>query len=678
MTLVAAIVLLGQGATAPAQLASDSRLDAAISIEAPCVPLFEFAQILTDQLHLPVSVAPDIRETLVVARWTGAARGLMESLADYFDWSWIREGNGYRLIRTAEQERAEEEQYRRERIALFDDLRAAWRKAYEESLPPLTEDEKRRAQEIQRAMNAITSKPENEQDWERYWELQRELTAITQRVSPVRQIMLLALLEAPDSALLSLAEGRGVQIADEPKPRQFALGPRGRAASKQLLKTLLDVSRIPLEERVGSFDFYEYASVTRFQPEEVGQVAVAFRFYHSGASGPIHLRSATLTVCDKDGVEIYIGTTHLPRLDDDLSRYVYRPKFGELASRLSEPLSREEASALIERSTADYEAEPCSFFAQMLLLTARKADRNLIAEGSDAYAWNPRTFEYLSADTVGAFLLGAAQRLYFEVEDSHGVLYIRHGTKPISARRQTFPRSSLRALRPELERRWGISLDRLLTVFADLTNDQIKAWRGLATASVGDPIYLQVRFWSRLSEPVRRRLLAGETVSVREISPDARRRLTELADDLTTEPWRQISSDPVLMLVQSTAFHYPQGLPDTTGLRLVRKKTPALGWVMRIGRTEQRVIQIPYNAGYGDQSGYENLKLPADALYPAEFETQELVIVLPDGTGISATLSAPHLTEDARPMRFEELPRAIRDEIEQGRERARAHRGGGG
>ncbi|GIV03087.1 MAG: hypothetical protein KatS3mg015_1917 [Fimbriimonadales bacterium] len=120
------------------------------------MPLFEFAQILTDQLRMPVSVAPDIRETLVVARWKGDARGLMESLADYFDWTWIREGNGYRLVRTAEQERAEEEQYRRERIALFDDLRSAWRKEYEKSLLPLTEEEKRRADDIQRAMNAIT------------------------------------------------------------------------------------------------------------------------------------------------------------------------------------------------------------------------------------------------------------------------------------------------------------------------------------------------------------------------------------------------------------------------------------------------------------------------------------------------------------------------------------------
>lgn len=494
----------------------------------------------------------------------------------------------------------------------------------------------------------------------------------------MRQVILLALVEAPDSALLRLAEGLGVQIADEPKPRQFALGPKGRAVSKQLLKTLLDVSRIPLEERLRSFNVRLYAFVEEFQPEEVGQVAVAFRFYRADASGPIHLTSATLTVCDKDGVEIYRGTTQLPRLDDDPSRYTYGPEFGKLAARLSVPLSQEEASALIERSAADYEAEPCSFFGQLLLLAARKAERNLIGEASDAYAWHPRTFEELSADTVGAFLLESARRLYFEVEDSHGVLYVRHGTKPMTARRQTFPRSALRALQPDIERRWGISLDRMLAVWAELTNDQIKAWRGPTPSSVRDSVDLHVRFWSRLSEPVRRRLLAGETVSVREISPDARRRLTELADDLTMDRWRQISRDPVRMLVQSTAFHYPQGLPDMTRLRLVRKKTPALGWVMRLGRVEQRVIQIPYHAGYGDQSGIENLKLPADALYPAEFETQELVIVLPDGTELSAALSAPHLTEDARPMRFEELPRAIRDEIEQGREQARAHRGGGG
>lgn len=696
MTPIVFFVLATPALQAPADLAADPRLHTPIQIVAPSVTLEELVAEVSAKANVPIKVAQDIQDTLVVVRWKGDTRGLMQTLAKYFDWTWTQESAGYRLVRTEQQQRAEEEQWRRERLAVPDLVRRLFEGELKKASEPLTEADLARAREIQRAMQAIRTKPQP--DWMAHQQLVDELNALLLRTNHLRNLALLAVVEASDEALLQLADGRSVAFADRPNPRQFPLGPKARALAQTMVREYSELSKLP-QDQLGEFADRVLPPLTNpFSESDVKQVVVRVEIVpvFPNLSFP---SLAKTTIVSKDDRSLVSSYVNLPYETRGLS---YTPESDPVLRALSTPVSRLETRPAIEASEAERRTEPCATFGHLLVFLADKSSRNLVAEASDAYI-NYEVFDRLSGETIGELMLDMARVFRLEVEDGNGTLLVRQAVAPMWARRMTMPRRILRPLLQEVEPRWGVSIDRLSAIAERLTDEQLAFWYapvGIALGLNVSPTLTRtgershIRFWASLPPTTRQHLLAGGTVTYGELPPQARSHLLSIADDRsgTLDPfvataalppsvrgaWEDVfnagmSAARLERRVVDTTVRYPRDLPYDTEIRVVRTEIPAIGRERSYENVTWKEVRPAWLAGHLDVA--EEARIPNEGLYVGVAEVQVLGILLPDGMVLLSEVTGTHVTENARPLRWDELPEAVRRAIEEGRQQAR---GGGG
>lgn len=697
MTPIVFFVLATPALQAPADLAADTRLHTPIQIVAPSVTLEELVTEVSAKANVPIKVAQDIQNTLVVVRWKGDTQGLMQTIAEYFDWTWTQEGAGYRLARTEQQQRAEEEQWRRERVAVPGLVRRLFEDELKKASEPLTEADLARAREIQRAMQAIRTKPQP--DWMAHQQLVDELNALLLRTNHLRNLALLAVVEASEDALLQMASGRSVVFADRPNPRQFPLGPKARALAQTMVREYSELSKLPQDQRGEFADRVLPLLPNPFSESDVKQVVVRVNIVavFPNLSFPSLARTTIVSKDDRSLVSYHVG---VPREVRGLS---YTPESEPVLRALSTPVSRAETRAAIEASEAERRTEPCATFGHLLVFLADKSSRNLVAEASDAYV-NSQLFDRFSGETVGELMLDVAKVFRLEVEDDKRTLLVRQAVAPMWARRMTMPRRILRPLLQEVEPQWGVAIDRLSAIAERLTDEQLAHWHvpfGVALGLSVSPTLTRasarshIRFWASLPPTTRQHLLAGGTVTYGELPLQARSHLLSIADDQSggLDPFVATAALPppvrgawedvlnagmraalLERRVMDTTVRYPRDLPYDTEIRVVRTEIPAIGHERSYENVTWKEVRPAWIAG-GQDARPEGARIPDEGLYVGVAEVQVLGILLPDGMALLSEVTGTHLTENARPLRRDELPEAVRRAIEEGRQQAR---GGGG
>lgn len=142
----AAALGLCLGTIASAQFEGDSRLDRRVTLRFEGNPIRQVLLEIKKQTGVELSVAQDISEDLVILLWREKpAADVLTLIAQHFDWTWEKQDDGYRLIRTPEQRDSETAAYRAQLIS-----------NYKETQEKLKEDLKRiRAADRARSKNSF-------------------------------------------------------------------------------------------------------------------------------------------------------------------------------------------------------------------------------------------------------------------------------------------------------------------------------------------------------------------------------------------------------------------------------------------------------------------------------------------------------------------------------------------
>lgn len=698
MTAAAALLALIAGqAQAPADLSADSRLQADIELTAPARPLEVICAELSQLTGVNVTVAADVKETLAVVRWKDASSGhLMERIAKFFQWEWQKEHGGYRLVRSPEAQRREEEELRRELIQPYVALKQDVRRAIAEAARPPTEDEKRRIEELRKAIRAQF--PRGIEEHQAYSNLFQELERLERRTDLGDLVARIAYDELDDDALHQLALGKRVVLATNPTRAQRRLGARAQEAVRDWLNERARLSQdfVDAAERLPPIG-------TRprrvFEVSDVATVVVSIQpppFVPPSVYPP----EVEVSVVDRELRQIDAHTCEVAPRPNTEDRYPQDQAAAERAlPGAADPITVQRR--LLE---APYpRTEPLEPYGQALIHLANRAGANLIAECSDLQTSRPR-HATVSGSTVGAVLESLASAYLSTWSYERGTIEVRFRYAPRYMRAVTSSRLLLPPIIQTAAERWGYTLDQAASVASRLTDLQARGWDFAVRSGSGqlmiepwlsdDLVRATLRAWAAIPEVTRRQLLSGGDLPLRALPPTALRHLQDLVREngLSFGPSRifalgeRLPSLPRLQaLIEEEraswelSLHtdpttlFPDGLPPDTAVSALRFSSPAVGYTTVDAGVPVRMLMSAGSLGF--RYDWSRLR-PAteDGLIPAEIQTLLVVLHPRPGLVCIGYVWTGQLVSGAKPVSISELPEETRQAIEWGR-RAR---GGGG
>lgn len=679
MTLATVLLLslVAQG-TPSADLSADSRLAADVRLTAPARTLEEVCRELSQATGIRIAVAEDVKETLVVVSWRGAsARSLMERLASLFEWSWTKEGEGYRLVRTGEAERREKAEYDNDVLTPLKALQASLDKAIADAAHPLTEEESARITELKRALG--TPPPAGAtitiEDLEMRQRMLEELMRLNGRAAPANLMADIAFRDMTDEQLLAAARGRRVVLATSPTVAQHRLSDRAIRLAERVVRDAAEA---------------DPSGRDPFRAADVETVTVAF--------SPVSPTSAVLPrwvirVRLRDG---RVARTFRGELRGAMPNLDARPIGASAdAALLTVPAPEPAMLTRILRAQLPLE-EPNEPVARALISIADAAGRNLVGELADTMGTRSPWAEP-GGSTCGEALDILCRLVRAEWKIEEGVITVRPSPYRMLYRARTIRRSVLRQAVGPMKEKWGLTLDELARIASLMTDDEwhdalvttLRASGVVVSASFSsyERHYL-LRAWSALGSASRARLLAGQPISIGSMGPEAARELWRhalvLGDEvpyftvatLTPTAREQLGNALNTMNQQSSVEPteaYATGLPRSAEFVLVHVREPAVGYRYGVAGTTASTVVTAYQAGLrasvARQTGRPDAG-PGNELVPAVSDAYVFGILTGDTTIITA-LELGTILPGAKPVPQEQLPAEILGPFRQGR-------GGGG
>lgn len=689
LAIAFAALAAAQGGT-PSDLGADTRLHVNADITAPARTLQEICEQLSHMTGVNVAVADDVEETLLIVRWKGASCGsLMERIAQFFRWEWHRTPNGYRLVRSPEARRREEEALREELIRPFAELKEAARQAILEARRPVTEEERRQIEELRKAMDA--GMPSGREAWAAYMELVIELDRLERRTSLGDLFVRVAYDELDDDALLSLALGRRVVLATNPTKAQRRLGAAAQQAARDWIENRALASQLP----PGS-------------PER--------RTIQMSASRPYHVSDVRTVVVSLKSPRFYPGTAHtseaevsvvghdFTELDAHRAEVAPSPELegvrGESPERSERVLPQQADGLEVQRiiqAGPRPRIEPLEPYGQALVHLANRANANLIAECSDFQTSLSRNAT-VRGSTVGAVLesLTAALLSTWSYEDN--VIEVRFQNAPLYLRSVTCSRSVLRPLIPAVYERWGYPSEQAAACATRLSDLETVGWDSALAFATGhlmvepslseNSVRATLRAWAAMPPETRRRLLLGEALPLRALPPVAVRHIEELAYDLGFSAGPSVyfsfeQQPPPLPALQRLLAEereapdwplhtdpttlFPNGLPPDTEVSLIHFPTAALAFHSMFAGVPVRMLQSAWWLGFVSESSSRLRPTDGETVFRAEVETLLLVVRPRPGLLCTGCIWTSGLVPGASPLKLSELPEDFRRPYEQGR-----------
>lgn len=661
------LLLIAQGAPT-ADLSADERLQVSLELRAPARTLEEICRDLALRIGVPISVAEDVKETLVVVSWRGTpAYSLMERVARLFEWDWTKEGDGYRLVRSSQAERREADAYEQEVLAPLKALQASLDKAIREASQPLTDEEAARVAELKRALATLPPAGANltVEDIEIRHRMAQELSRLTARTSSANLMAHIAFRDMTDEQLLAAARDRRIVLSTSPTAAQYRMSDQAARLAERIVQEAAKEDSSRMEP---------------FRAQDVAKVTVAF----SGVSLTSTVPRWLIRVQLRDGhvARVFLGELRgaMPNLDA-------RPLSASAdAAMLGDPAPPPAALTRILRTQLPLD-EPNEPVAQALISIADAAGRNLVGEISDTMGYRSPWVEP-GGTTCGQALdiLCPLIRAEWKVDDN--VITVRPSPYRMLYRARTLRRSILRQTIAPLKEKWGLTLDELARFASLMTDDE---WDGaLETTMRASGVVVPggfgsherlhlLRAWNAISQAERALLLAGQPISIGATGPLAARELWRhvlvLESDsfnLTlatlTPTTRERLGSMLDSMGQRLQFEpteaCPTGLPESAPFMLLHVREPAVGYRQYVaGLTASRVItayQAGLRAGIVQRTGRPDAG-PGNGLVPAVSHAYVFGIRLGDLT-IMTGVEVGAILPGAQPVPEDQLPADIREE----------------
>jgi hypothetical protein len=667
--------LAAQGAAVP-DLGTDQRLRMNVELVAPARTLEDVCRQLAEKTGVPIAVAEDIEETLVVIQWADApASSLMDHVARLFEWEWKAEGDGYRLVRSDDAERREKARYDAEVLTSLTAFQASIDKAIQDANRPQTDEEKSRIAELRRAINTPPSAGTN-MAVEKVLMMQQmleELTRLEGRSALPNLLADLAFRDLTHEQLLTAARNRRIVLSTAPNAAQAPLSARAARTADSLVRELTEGPP-------------NNSSLRQFRPQDVARVTIAYTYIY-----PTAITSPTweMRVELRDG---NIGAAFRGRVRGDPPELERLPI---TKTRDSQALAQQppDLSQLQRTLNRQYPlGEPNEPVATALISIANAAKCNLVGEITDTMG---RLGPYvdLAGNTCGEMLdvFCPLARAEWSLQD--GVIVVRPAPFRMLYRARTIRRSVLQQITKALKDKSGLTLDEAARFAASMTDDE---WfdsaftTSAASGVVADGLFSNqealyiLRAWNALGRSQRERLLAGDALRVDQLGQEATLQLWQHAllfgsgrspgATASLSPSAQRRFDqvfgprPSITLTEPTDL-FPSGLPRDAVLRVVSFTEPGVGVTSSTDKRTLKVVISAHQAGmrsrFGDRLGLPDLATGSN-LTPATWSSYMFEVATGEHSvfgivGVGSTLP------DAKPASLDDLPEEIRNEFRNGR-----------
>ncbi len=573
-TMVGMLILTGffsQGVAIQADLSRDPRLQVPITLSVPAQTVGGILLQISKETDVPLSAEEPYAGDLLVFRCSSVpVYEALQNLASHLNMEWRKENTGYRLIKTGEERKKEEEERARQWFEPYENLQARLRKEVEEEASSTWSEEK-----VKEELKAAMEDPAN-------WRGPRFLTyRLDEGYKLVRQILLS--LEPKDFA--ELEEWGVIVFSSRPTPMQKPLPKIDSSLLTQFIESAKkqyeeDSKKSPLPPMVphyikvvlrihtwgrieGSVRLTnsDHILLTKapFSPEVLGLENIRTPAY------PSYIFEGSLTPPSPSNGSQPRGT----RLDRPVSLR------GHMSALLLGEVYPEALLMVMDKMLKMDQEEPLGWtLGEPLLQIAEQTDVNLLGDLWDAYlstSSRPR----LQGRTGREYLSALSQVLRFTIKEEKNWVSLKALHRAFNRQRQ-LPRDLLKTLCQQVREQGFLTLDQLAHTATRITlfhrqNEWLSWLMTVATPSPQtgdyrsyplDPTALEIfRFWGHLNPSQKEALRASTPLPLNSLSPQAKAHLWKLL--LKSTPFYDQVYDQVLGapdLDPTVAF--PRGLTD--------------------------------------------------------------------------------------------------------------------
>ncbi|MBC6970081.1 hypothetical protein FCG40_06370 [Fimbriimonadia bacterium ATM] len=565
---------------AEAQVEKDRRLDAVVSVRSNAGTIKSVLESVSKATGVELRVAPPLDDDLVILVCKNRkASDVLKKLSDHFDWSWVREGDAYRLIQTKEQADKEKAELREQILAPYRELKRIARRdleGFNKIDPKEAEKELGRLRE-----EAMTSRDPGA--------AMRRMAELERALSPADHLVYDACANLTDAEFEALERDGRIILSTRPKMGQFKIPASESRIGTWRSKIVAGIARqlkraeetgAPLTEKMRQYIGEELDGVRlvvtsggNFDGESI---ATTWKVALESAGVPHDINHHAWLSVGGMWSDPESGQAPVPDFGAAGDVPIDRAWIEPYLSRSETGVSRLQITLPIYRSPGSPEVEPLSGLAEFLTDVFDRANKDLILDGHD------RLLDVIQSANGGMRNLGMLlhtihSEMPIRMTEQDGWVLLRSQRRAFE-RSRNIPRRILFQSIAREEAESGRSLDHWIWLATSL-NDRQMANTLLVREDLGVPSRYGLRLLGEMAPPARRALLEGESYPYLALSQKGKEMFRQIlvrsavligpqfaADEETrhmqyaSRLWYGVESNPQPPTVDITDAH-PFGIP---------------------------------------------------------------------------------------------------------------------
>lgn len=690
-----------------ADVHSDERLKAAVTIEASVKSVKDILDDLSQRTGVSLRVQDTLREDLVVLyAKERPAHEILARIATHFGWEWRQSNNGYMLSQSADAAARERRELEQQILEPFHKAKKQAQEYLQSFVP----------QEIERVQSEIVALRKQLIDrkgaeGEDYYRLYSRLLQLSEKISPEAMLEAMFVAQMTDQEYFELERLGKLVYSTNPTALQR---PMPRAIVERLPSLLYELS-----QRSGNTGPIELGAdpnvkIELFKPEEVRVVRAILKRRSVGMF-------AFLSGPDLDVSFQFLGEdgSVLHRASGSALAYTFSATESEepeespkserpqgLPARFEEAWSPPETIKKLVLATSGEDAflasdlfskmfgssDPLRLFGDTLIEFAKAMNVCLLADAYDAHILGGYGTG-LAADSAALFLDSMTGSMGAKWSYAEPWVMIR--TAPYAlARASTVPRSVLNRILGEKGRIGGITFDTFSSAMVNLTDRQATSPAMLfAIFAIGGafgsgemslPAISFCRMWGSMPPALQETLKQGRTVRRDLLPSDTRAHLDRYLYLVEDEPL-QLSlylDDSISARLVSMMADVPGRRDDEFTQRFPTGAPPGTEIYLEYGAQNGLEVQLAFGGqvafstimsvdGFGMVDMFEDDQVAFSGFKVANLERYRFQIALTPSDTFTVQAGGATSDQKAAFVPFDSLPAELRQQIEQAKERAR-------
>jgi hypothetical protein len=575
--------------SAPLDLSKDPKLQKVVSFASSAHAVQDILRTLSKEVNVPLSAEEPYAEDLLAVRFTDVpAYEVLQKLASHLHMEWQKDDGGYRLIKTSEERKKEEEDRFRQWLAPYENIQARLRKEIEDVKSGVLTEEKIR-EELKALAEKVQSRaPLPREEWEKFQQFQGLL-------DPAYKLAREVILSLEPRDWAQLEEWGVLVFSSRPTPMQRALPKIEDSILNEVIQ--------------GARQTYEQITLGREAPPP----PYTFKVILSMPYGWGYLEAVPI-VLGADGKALAQGSMDPALASPALSSYKQRFPFsgpprtptlrndltpretrldnaisvrGHMAALLLGDEYPEALSFIFEKSKKMDQEEPLGWMiGDLLLQVAEQTGVNLLSDLWDGYLRNtpsPRVGgrtgrQYLCAlgDAFGAMVKEEGNWVRLEAQ--------HRGWE----RQRHLPRRLLKTVATLVREQECLTLDQISALTSQVTLYQrfiqwldwlLEPSAPITNRSTVRPVLEVLRFWNALNPAQKQSLRSGIPLEVNSLSPQGKAQLWKcilnLHSSLPAQNWDAFS-DPTNLFPLGPEEGQVQCNPTPTWTLILRQRITEL------------------------------------------------------------------------------------------------------